>query len=135
MEAALKAYEQACALHEKAGDGLGEASALVSLGNVQFKKGALDAALQYYHLALKLHERGGNVMGQARALTNVGSVMGRQGQLTAALDTLHRARGFYLEIEDDCRGLQAVDKLIARFERQIEEKKINLETISAGPLS
>ena len=48
--------------------------------------------------------------------------MGRQGQLTAALDSLHRARGFYLEVGDDSRGLQAVDKLIARFERQIEEK-------------
>jgi tetratricopeptide (TPR) repeat protein len=121
LEAALKAYEQACALHEKAGDSLGEASALVNLGNVQFKKGALDAALQHYDQALKLHERGGNVMGQARALTNIGSLMGRQGQLTAALDTLHRARGFYLEVGDDSRGLQAVDKLIARFERQIEE--------------
>ncbi|HIG54891.1 MAG TPA: tetratricopeptide repeat protein [Candidatus Latescibacteria bacterium] len=123
LEAALKAYEQACALHGKAGDSLGEASALVNLGNVQFKKGALDAALQHYDQALKLHERGGNVMGQARALTNIGSLMGRQGQLTAALDGLNRARGFYLEIGEDSGGLQMVDKLIARFERKIQEKE------------
>ena len=123
MEAALEAYEQAGKLHGKAGDSLGEASALVNLGNVHFKKGALDAALEDYDQALKLHEKGGNVMGQARTLTNIGSLLSRQGQLTAAREVLQRARGFYLEVGDDSRGLGAVDKLIVRIERQIEEKE------------
>ena len=117
MDAALNAYEQACKLHGKAGDSLGEASALVNLGNVHFRKGELDAALEDYDQALKIHEQGGNVMGQARTLTNIGSLLGKQGQLTAALETLNRARGYYLEVGDDSRGLGAVDKLIARLQR------------------
>jgi len=123
LDSALKAYDQACELHGKVGDSLGEASALVNLGNVHFKKSEWDEALENYDQAFNLHERGGNVMGQARALTNIGSLLGRQGQLTKALDALQRARGFYLEVGEDSRGLSAVDKLIERFARQSQEQE------------
>ena len=115
-DAALKAYARAGKLHGEAGDALGEASAMVNMGNVHFRQGELDAALEHYDQAFKIHEQADNIMGQARALTNIGSLLSRQGQLTAALETLHRARDFYLEVGDDSRGLDAVDKLIARLE-------------------
>ena len=118
-EGALEAYARASELHGTASDALGEASAMVNMGNVHFRQGELDAAQENYDEAFRIHERAGNVMGQARALTNIGSLLARQRRVESALETLQRARGFYLEVGDDSRGLQSVEKLIARLEAQV----------------
>ena len=118
-EGALEAYARASTLHGAVRDALGEASAMVNMGNVHFRQGELDAAQENYDEAFRIHERAGNVMGQARALTNIGSLLARQRRVESALDTLQRARGFYLEVGDDSRGLQSVEKLIARLEAEV----------------
>ena len=107
-EGALEAYARASTLHGAVRDALGEASAMVNMGNVHFRQGELDAAQENYDEAFRINERAGNVMGQARALTNIGSLLARQRRVESALDTLQRARGFYLEVGDDSRGLQSL---------------------------
>ncbi len=118
-EGALEAYMRASELHGTAHDALGEASAMVNMGNVHFRQGELDAAQKNYDEAFRIHEQAGNVMGQAKALTNIGSLLARQRRVEPALKTLQRAKEFYLEVGDDSRGLQSVEKLIAQLKVEV----------------
>ena len=105
-------------LHRELKDPLGEATALVNMGNVQFREGRPEDALGLYDKALTTHKRIGNPLGQANVLTNIGSVLSKQGKSQEALQVLEQARIIYLDVGAKTKGLAAVDQLIGRLRRR-----------------
>jgi tetratricopeptide (TPR) repeat protein len=120
-EKALEHYRQALELHRQAGGPLGEAAVLGNMGNVHFRCGNYSEAATAYEAALDLHRRCGNRLGQARTLTNMGSLNARQGQWRRGIAALEEARAAYDELGTSGRAPKAVDKLLSRLKRNIEQ--------------
>jgi CHAT domain-containing protein len=71
---ALDCYGRALQMMRKAGNKVGEAGALASLGRAYASAGWLLTALDYYYQALRLMREEGNRAGEAGALAGIGEV-------------------------------------------------------------
>ncbi len=119
LEEARHTYEAALDLHRQAGALAGEAGAQANIGTVFFREGKLEEALNCFQAALKIHQETGDALGRASALTNIGSLFARQRRFQEALDSLEQARILYREAGGRGRGLEAVEKLVARLRRRL----------------
>jgi hypothetical protein len=61
------------------------------------------------------------ILGRASTLTNIGSLCARQRRFQEGLESLEQARILYLESGARGRGLEAVEKLIARLRRRLAQ--------------
>lgn len=119
LDEALRTYEAALKIHHQIGALAGEAGAQTNIGTVLFRQGKLEDALSYFQAALKTHQETGDLLGRANTLTNIGSLFARQRHFPEAVESLEQARNLYLEAGARGRGLEAVEKLIARLRRKL----------------
>ncbi|MBI2502315.1 MAG: tetratricopeptide repeat protein [Candidatus Latescibacteria bacterium] len=119
LDEARRTYEAALELHRQIGALAGEAGAQTNIGTVFFRQGKLEEALRCFQAALKIHQETGDALGRATTLTNLGSLFARQHRFQEALEPLEQARILYLEAGARGRGLEAVEKLIARLRRRL----------------
>jgi tetratricopeptide (TPR) repeat protein len=81
-----------------AGDRLGEAGALRSLGDVRWLTGDYPAAAQALEQTLDIYRDLGDRLGQARALANLSKVCGTTGDYPAAAQALEQALDIYRDL-------------------------------------
>ncbi len=114
---ARTAYVTALEIYREIGAPLGEASALMNLGNVHFRERKFKDALDMYERTLSIHKEIGNALGQANALTNLGSLFSKTDRHQEAVECAHEARSLYEKVGARTQGMKSVETLIKRLER------------------
>jgi tetratricopeptide (TPR) repeat protein len=89
MGRALDAYMNELSLRLAARDSLGEAWALLAIGDVFHDVGRHQPALEYFNRALTIFRQAGNVSGQARALRGLALSYRALGQTEESLECFH----------------------------------------------
>lgn len=89
--AALECFTRAYEVSRSAGDLIGEASALNSLGLVLQEEGRIEEAAERFARSVELQRQTGSLRGAALALTNLGAVHLSAGALTRAVEELEEA--------------------------------------------
>jgi tetratricopeptide (TPR) repeat protein len=67
-------YERALPLYRQAGNALGEANCIRSLGNIALERSDLEAAKGLYEQAIPLYRQVGDVLGEANCIRSLGDV-------------------------------------------------------------
>jgi len=88
---ALKVYDLAYRIAERAGSGLARAQALNNAGLVHFDQGDFGRALERYRQSLALSESAQDDAGTARTLNNIGAVYMDAGELSLAWQNFEKA--------------------------------------------
>ena len=94
----MQALEEALGLYRDLGDRLGQADALIHLGDVRRLTGDYPAAVQALEEALGLCRDLGDRLGQAKALNKLGTVRRLTGDYPAAVQALEEALGLYRDL-------------------------------------
>ena len=93
------------------GDSLGQANALINLGDVRRLTGDYPAAASALEQALSIYRDLGNPLGQANALTNLGAVLSRGGDYPAAASALEQALSIYRDLGNPLGQANALTNL------------------------
>ena len=96
---ALTRHATALRAAQHLGDRLGQANALIDLGDVQLVAGDLPGAAQALEEALGIYRDLGNRLGQANALIDLGDVRLATGHSSAAAEALEEALGISRDID------------------------------------
>ena len=111
------------------GDRVAEATALTSLGALDWQLGRCQQAVQHHEQALDLFRAAGDRAGQARALTNLGVVDDRLGRYQRAASHFQQALALYRETGDrfgEARALGnlgSVDEQLGRYRRAADHQR------------
>jgi tetratricopeptide (TPR) repeat protein len=123
---ALALHGQACQAAEQAGDRVGKAHALISLGTAYMQMGRYQPAADHFEPALTLFRRTGDRTGEARALCNLGVVAGRLGRFGTATQYLRQGRALF-RVTGDRVGearvlviLGDIQERTGRYDRAVE---------------
>ncbi len=98
---ALTVHTCARAAARRVGDRAAEASALISLGQVDMQQGRYRQAVRYHHQGLAVYRELADRIGEARTVNNLGLIAYRHGRYTEAVDYFEQA----FALSEDCDPL------------------------------
>jgi DNA-binding SARP family transcriptional activator/tetratricopeptide (TPR) repeat protein len=111
-------YRDAITIHgharraaRQSGDRAAEATALISLGIVDWRQDRNQQAAGHYRQALALFREAGDQVGEAQALNNLGCIDWRQGRYQRAIRYLRQALALFREAGDQVGEAQALNNL------------------------
>ncbi|MDX6283551.1 MAG: hypothetical protein QOH03_4622 [Kribbellaceae bacterium] len=110
-EQAIDAGERALALYRKLGNGPGETTAYINIGNSQGKLGRAAAQRSSYDEAIAISTRHDAQHHLAIALLGSGIAYQLSGDLTSSADHLHRAATKFKSLNDQLSLAEALDEL------------------------
>jgi tetratricopeptide (TPR) repeat protein/transcriptional regulator with XRE-family HTH domain len=108
---AITRYTAAVQAAQRIGDRLGQAIALINLGNAQRLAGDYPGAVQAHEQALGIYRDLGSRLGQANALTGLGNVRRAMSDCLAAVEVLEQALGIYRDLGDQRGQAVALNEL------------------------
>jgi CHAT domain-containing protein/tetratricopeptide (TPR) repeat protein len=133
LQAALRQYEDSLASWKAAGDGRGEAAALVRIGLVYTDLGQVEKALEYLNRALTMREAQREPAGQAFALNNIGFSYHLLGQMPKALEAHSRALAIAREARDEydeAKALQNLGSIYGEMGEPIRELEADAQALA-----
>ncbi|MDD3472120.1 MAG: tetratricopeptide repeat protein [Syntrophaceae bacterium] len=136
LEKALKKYEEALTVFEKAKSEKGQGTSLHSIGLVYKNLGQYNKALEYYEKSLAVKRKLGDTKGEGIVLTAIGLVYGDTGQYVQALEYYKKSLAIRKNIGDVngeattlnniglvCYNLGQFTKALGYYEKSLELKK------------